>query len=121
MSADGKYSLLNCGNLIQPIQMKLSKKLKPFCQFFFNNFWNLDHVLDILEQKYDPHSLFTSKVKDSERGVSEKSCFRRNFDKQHGERSQTLLKSAPQHIYHIYWSLWKVLSWKKLLLVICKI
>ena len=34
MTADNKHSLLICDNLTQPIQMKLSKKLKPFSQFF---------------------------------------------------------------------------------------
>ena len=31
-----------------------------------------------------------------------KSRFRRAFEKQHGKQSQTLLKSARQHLYHIY-------------------
>ena len=53
--------------------------------------------------------------------MSKKSRFRRSFNKQHGKRAQTLLKSESQHLYHIYWSLWRQLSWKKFLLVICKI
>ena len=32
----------------------------------------------------------------------------------------TLLKSARQHLYHIYSSLWRELRWKKSLLVKCK-
>ena len=32
-----------------------------------------------------------------------------------------MLKSEPHHLYHIYWSLWRQLSWKKSLLVVCKI
>ena len=49
-----------------------------------------------------------------------KNCpFRRPFDKQHGKRAQTLLKSEQQHLYHIFGSLWRKLSWKKSLLVIC--
>ena len=55
------------------------------------------------------------------RKMSKNSRFRTPFDKQHGKRSQTLLKSARQHLDHIYCSLWKKLSWKKHLLVICKI
>ena len=43
------------------------------------------------------------------------------MDKQHGKREETLLKSEQQHVYHIYWSLWRQLSLKKSLLVICKI
>ena len=55
------------------------------------------------------------------RQMSKKSLFRRPFHSQHGKRSQTLLKSAAQHVYYIYWSLWKKLSWKKSLLMIYKI
>ena len=40
---------------------------------------------------------------------------------QHGKCAQTLLKCQGQLLYHIYWSLWKQLSYKKSLLVICKI
>ena len=35
------------------------------------------------------------------RQMSQKSNFRRPFDNQHRERSQTLLKFARQQIYHI--------------------
>ena len=34
---------------------------------------------------------------------------------------QTLLKSEPHHLYHIYWSLWTQTSRNKYLLVICKV
>ena len=33
---------------------------------------------------------------------------------------KTLFKSELHHLYHIYWSLWRQLSWKKALIVICK-
>ena len=36
------------------------------------------------------------------RQMSKKSLFRRPFHSQHGKRSQTLLKSAAQHVYYIY-------------------
>ena len=35
LSADGKYSLFNRDNLTQPIQRQLSRKQKPFSEFFF--------------------------------------------------------------------------------------
>ena len=53
--------------------------------------------------------------------MSKKSSFRGPFHKQHGKWDQTLLKSEQQHLYHIHWSLSRQLSWKKSLLVICKI
>ena len=35
------------------------------------------------------------------RYTSKKSCFKGPFDRQHGKRVQTLLRSEPQHRYHI--------------------
>ena len=35
------------------------------------------------------------------RYLSKKSRFQGPFDRQHGKRVQTLLRSAPQHRYHI--------------------
>ena len=35
------------------------------------------------------------------RYVSKKSSFKGPFDRQHGKRVQTLLRSNPQHRYHI--------------------
>ena len=55
------------------------------------------------------------------RSMPKKSSFKGSFGKQHGKRAQTLLKCQGQLLYHIYWSLWRQLSYKKSLLVICKI
>ena len=55
------------------------------------------------------------------RSMSIKSRFKGTFGKQHGKRSQILLKFPWQHLYDIYWLLWRQLSYKKSLLVICKI
>ena len=41
--------------------------------------------------------------------------------RKHGKRAETLLKSEQQHLYHIYWSLWRQFSLKKSLWDICKI
>ena len=53
--------------------------------------------------------------------LSKKSCFWGEFEMEHRKRSQTLLKSERQHFYEIFWSLWRKLSRKKSLVVICKI
>ena len=61
-------------------------------------------------------NLYISKittVKDGVRQMSDRSCFRRPFDKRHGKQSQTLLKSVRQHLYRIYWSRWIKETWKK--------
>ena len=55
------------------------------------------------------------------RSMPKKSRFKGSFKKQHGKCAQTLLKFAWQNLYHIYWSLWRQLTFKKFLLVICKI
>ena len=55
------------------------------------------------------------------RSMPKKSRFKGSFKKQHGKCAQTLFKFAWQNLYHIYWSLWRQLSFKKFLLVICKI
>ena len=53
--------------------------------------------------------------------MSKKSGLREPFDKQHGKRSQGLLKYGWQHLYQIHLSLSSQLSWKKSLLLTCKI
>ena len=55
------------------------------------------------------------------RSISKRSRFEGSFGKQHGKRAKTLLKFERQHIYHIYWSLWRQLTCKKSLLVTCNI
>ena len=55
------------------------------------------------------------------RSIYKKSRFKVSLGKQHGKRTQTLLKFEWKHVYHIYWSLWRQSTWKKSLLVICKI
>ena len=60
-------------------------------------------------------------AKDVVRQMSKKPRFRTPFESRHVKGSQALVKSAWQHFYHIFSSLWDILSWKMSLLVICKI
>ena len=55
------------------------------------------------------------------RSMPKKSRFRVSVEKQHCECPQTLFTFETHPLYHIYWSLESQLSWKKSLLVICKI
>ena len=55
------------------------------------------------------------------RSMPKKSRFKGSFRKQHDKLTQILLKFTWQNLYHIYWSLWRQLTFKKFLLVICKI
>ena len=124
LSADGKYSLLNRDNLTQPIQMQLSRKQKTFSVFFsafLKSNLNFEHIqkkkMTLIAELFP--KLRTTK--NLVRSMSKKSRFKESFGKQHGKRDQTFLKFGWEHLYHIYWSLWIQLSYKKSLLVICKI
>ena len=55
------------------------------------------------------------------RSMPKKSRFKGSFEKQQGKCAKTLLICQGQLLYHFYWSLWRQLSYKKSLLVICKI
>ena len=50
-----------------------------------------------------------------------KSRLREPFRNQHGKRARTLFHSGRQQLYHIYWSMWRRMSWKMALLALCKI
>ena len=124
LSPDGKYSLLNRDNLTQPIQMQLSRKQKTFSEFFaafLKSSLNFEHfqkkkmtsIADVFSKLGTEKSLVWSMPK--------KSRFKGSFGKQHGKHALTLLKFAWQHLSDIYWLLWRQLSYKKSLLVICKI
>ena len=61
MSAVDKCSLPNRNNLMTPIQMQLSKKLKTFSEFFLafsKSRLNFEHF----QKKDDAHSLFISEA-----------------------------------------------------------
>ena len=59
--------------------------------------------------------------KNKVKSMSIKSRFKGSFKKQHGKCAQTLFKFACQNLYNIYWLLWRQLTFKTFLLVICKI
>ena len=53
--------------------------------------------------------------------MSGKSPSRGPFHKQHGKRAKALLQPGRPQLYIIDWLLWKEFSWKKSILVLCKI
>ena len=120
LTTDDQYSLLKRDNLTKPIQIQISKKQKIFFQFFYallKSTSNFEHF----EKRDYPWNLCISQIMDCKRrGYRHllKVPFIRPFDKQHGKRSQTLLKSAQQHLYQIYWSWRGKLSWRKSLLAL---
>ena len=122
MSAVDKCSLPNRDNLMQPIHMYLSEKVKTFSQFF-NVFSKSSLSFEYFKKKDDAQSLFISEGTACEKRVrymSKKSRFRLPFQKEHGKRVSTLFKFEQQNLYHIYWSTRTHFSCRKSLLGICK-
>ena len=125
LTADDKYSLLSRDNLTQKFLMKLPKKekatsrvsaafLKSRLYFeYFPKKKKMTFIASAFPRLRTPKDMVT--------WMSKKSCFRRPFNKEHGKQDQTLLKSESQHLYHLYWSMWRQLGWKKSLLVTSKI
>ena len=50
--------------------------------------------------------------KDLVKKLSQNCRFRKSFDSQHVEVSQTLVKAAWEIFYHILWLLWEETNWK---------
>ena len=117
---DGRYSLVNTDNLKQPLQMQLDQKPKTFSEFcfaFLKSTSNFEHF----RKKGTLIANVSSKLrtpKNVTRTMSKKSRFGGSLEKQHRKR---YLKFERQHLYHIYWSMWRKLTYKKSLLVICNI
>ena len=96
---------------------------KYFVNFFFH-FPNLEWILNIFKKKMTLRADVFLQLRTPKyvvREMSKKSPFRGVFDNGHGKRAKTLLKSERQHLYYIYWSLWRQLGWKKILWLIWKI
>ena len=66
MSAVDKCSLPNRDNLMQPIHMQLSQKLKTFSEFF-NVFSKSRLNFEYFQKEDDAHSLFISEVTASQK------------------------------------------------------
>ena len=103
--------------------MELSKKQKLFWEFFsafLKSSWTFQHF----EKKISLIAHVFPKFRTANDVVTwmyTKFRCRIPFDKQHGQRSKTLLKSAQQHLYHIYWLVCIKLSLKGSVSVISKI
>ena len=84
--------------------MQLSQKQKTFSQFFFvflksrSNFEHIKKKITLIANVFP--KLQTSKK--PVRSISKERRFRVPLDKQHGNPTETLLKSKRQRVYHIY-------------------
>ena len=80
--------------------LKNKKLFLNFCLHFGNRY----EILNICEKKMTFIADLFAKLrtpKNVVRYLSEKSRFKGLFDRQHGKRVQTLLRSESQHRYHI--------------------
>ena len=79
------------------------KNKKLFLNFYLR-FRNLQEILNICKKKMSFIADLFVKLrtpKNVVRYMSKKSRSKGPFDRQHGKRVQTLLRSEPQHRYHI--------------------
>ena len=79
------------------------KNEKLFLKYFLN-FRNLHEILNICNKKMSFIADLFAKLrtpKNVVRYMSKKSRFKGPFDRQHGKRVQTLLRSESQYRYHI--------------------
>ena len=123
LNADLKYYLLITENLKKPIQMQLCQKQRFSAQFvavFLKsrlNFQGFQQKVTLIANLFlklpTPKNVFKQ--------MSKNSRFRGTFNKQHGKGDQKMLKSERHQFYNIHGSLWRQVSWKKSLLVICKV
>ena len=125
LAPNGRYPVLNRGNLVRPIQTQLFQKQNTFSGFltaFFKFGFNFKYFQK--KKKNEPDRFCIFEITDSERGVismSKRCRFWEPLHKQHVKRSQALLKSPSQNFYHIHWSMPSQLSRKKSILLACQI
>ena len=123
MTSVDKCSLPNRDNLMEPIHMQLSQKLKSFSEFFILYFQFLGQILNIFQKKMTLIAFLFLRLRPGKilvRYVCKKSHFRLLFQKEHAKLVSNLFIFEWQHLHHIYWSIGRQFRVKKSLLVICK-
>ena len=99
--------VLDCENLLTPVQIELSSKLKAFSIFLFK-FWKLHYILNILKKKMIVIPILFRKLltmKDLLKPLSKKHRSRKPFDSEHVKLSQFLVKCALNHFHVVFSSL----------------
>ena len=122
MSAVDQCSLALRDNLMQPIHMQLSQKLKTFFSFILH-FQNLGYILNIFKKRMKLIANLVLRLratKNMVRYMCKKSHVRFPFHNEYRKRVSTLFKFERQHLRHIYWLTGTQLSCKKSVLVICQ-
>ena len=68
LATDDKYTLLNSDNLMQQIQMLITKKETNFLNCF-SVYWNLDQVSKVLEKKMTLRAYIFPKLRAAKDGL----------------------------------------------------
>ena len=114
LTADDKYPGQDSENLQLTIQLQLPIKRKHFSNFFLNS-WNLNQILNILNEKMIVIANVLTRlqtVKILVRPLSKMRRFRTRFDSQHVKALQILVKYPWERFYHVFSSLSGKLIWK---------
>ena len=113
LTADGTYFLCNSQNLPQLTETKVSKKQKSFLDFLLL-FWNLHSILILfLKKRYILIVYVLPKLrtgKDVVRQMSKKPLSEYPSTAYMLKGPKTLVKTAWQHFYHLFSSLWEKLT-----------
>ena len=99
---------------ISLVKCKYLKSKKLFLKFLFR-LWHLHQIVNIFEKKMIVIANVFPKlqtVKDLVKPLSWKRCFRISFDNKNLNNCQTLFKSAWEHFYHNFGSLWREMTLK---------
>ena len=113
LNSDDKFSILNRNTLNATISYEILSERKTFSEYFSAflksrlNFEHFQKNVSVIDDVF----LKLRTAKDVVRAMFKRCYFRGPFDNRQEKRSQTLLKFAGQHLYHIYWSLWTQVSW----------
>ena len=104
LTANGKYRLQDCENLLTPVQMQVSWKVKRFSDFFVPfletilNFEHFEKKIIVMSTLY--RKLQT--VKDLVRTLSKKHRFGTPFCSQHVKVSQPFVKCAWEYVLLVF-------------------
>ena len=104
LTANEKYPLRQYENLLTPVQMQLSLKLKSFWIFFFH-FWKIISILNIYKKKMIVIPTFCRKLqtlRNLVRPRSKKHRFKNPFYSQHVQGSQILVKCALEDFHSFF-------------------
>ena len=88
---------------------------KKLFLIFFLHLWNLHQIFNIFQKEMIVIAnvfLRLQTVKDLVKSLYKDRRFRTSFGNQHVKWFQTLVKSAWEHFYHIFWSLLEKMNFK---------